>query len=266
MITLKSAYYYEHLSHDYVTNHNHDCFELVFYYHGKSLISVTNASYSVNAPTIAIIPPHLKHDEKEFSETQIYVVQYESDEKISNDIDIYALSEKQSEQLKEIFAQLVPYDLGKFNPKQIQQKTQEFSVILSLLQTYRFISKSDADQENAVMFVKNFIKKNYAMKIDYEALAATYGYSYSRLRHIFTNYTGVSIHKYCCSIRLTNAKRLLSDTNISIHKIASMCGFSSNTLFDIFFQKEMDISPKEFRQLVRQQEAGNVVRMGGKQL
>jgi len=262
MIKLKSAYYYEHLNHDYVTNHNHDCFELVFYYKGKALISVQNASYTVTAPSVAIIPPHLKHDEKEFSETCVYVVQYETDEKISNDIDIHVLNEEQSERIKIIFDQLVTRVDADTQKGKNSQYNQLFSVILSLLQTFRFMSKTDADQVNAVLFVKNFIKKNYMYKIDYEALAVTYGYSYSRLRHIFKNVTGVSIHKYCSSVRLSNAKNLLADTNIPISKIATLSGFSSNALFDIFFSKEMDISPIQFRELVRKQAAGEVIRMG----
>ena len=263
MIVLKEAYYYEHLNHDYVINHTHDCFELVFYIKGKAVTSTENASYSMSAPCIAIIPPNLSHDEKEVTETYVYVAQYDSDEKVSNDIDIHTLNQEQADRLIDIFKQIVALNKDNLDKKEKEQKQLLFSVVLSLLQTFRFMSKSDTDQNNAVIFVKNFIKKNYSLNIDYEALAVSYGYSYSRLRHIFKKYTDTSLHQYCNYIRLTNAKKLLKETNYSVNKIAALCGYNSNVVFNIAFRKEMNISPLKFRDIVRKNNAGDVIQMGG---
>ena len=40
---------------------------------------------------------------------------------------------------------------------------------------------------------KAFIKENYQQNIDFELLAKTYGYSYSRFRHIFKNENNISL-------------------------------------------------------------------------
>ena len=85
------------------------------------------------------------------------------------------------------------------------------------------------------------------------------GYSILRLRdsgqgrdylsHIFRAVTGTNIREYRNELKLTKAKLMLKNTDISIGQIAREVGFESISYFTEVFSKSETISPKEYREL-----------------
>ena len=128
------------------------------------------------------------------------------------------------------------------------------------------MEEDDEEQIKLTQFAKSHIERNYSLNIDYKSLAKSYGYSYSRFRHIFKERVGVAPHQYCLSLRLNNAKKLLKETNFPINKVAKNCGFESESSFDVFFINEMNITPSEFRRIVKVREDGDVIQIGEKKL
>ena len=263
MVKIHQFVYYEHPNTDYVVQHKHDYCECIFFIDGKATISSKNVVYTIYSPSIAMIPPFVFHDEKEITDTKMFIVLFSQDEEM-NDISVQSLSEEQNEKIMNIFNEI--YALEKDNQNNDNHKKQRslYSLMLSLLQAFKFMEKEDADQIQLVDFSKTYIERNYALSIDYKALSDSYGYSYSRFRHIFKDHTGMSPHQYCLSLRLAHAKALLKETNLPIKKISKSCGFNNEVSFDIAFKKEMNISPSDFRELVKIQEDGAVVKIGDK--
>ena len=261
MVRIHSFVYYEHPNTDYVLQHKHDCCECIFFLEGKATISSKNVVYTITSPSIAMIPPFIYHDEKEITNTKMFIVLFSQDEEM-NDISVKSLSEEQYERIKNIFNEIYALEKDNEDGKNYKKQKSLFALILSLLQAFRFMEKDDTDQIQLVNFSKTYIERNYSLSINYKALADSYGYSYSRFRHIFKDQTGMSPHQYCLSLRLANAKSLLKETSLPIKKISKKCGFNNEIAFDIVFKKAMKISPSEFRELVKIQEDGAVIRIG----
>ena len=63
----------------------------------------------------------------------------------------------------------------------------------------------------------------------------------------FTQETGKTLVTYITSVRIGYACTLLEKLQISIQKVAELCGFSSSNYFSRVFHQQMGLSPTEFR-------------------
>ncbi|OYP47874.1 hypothetical protein CG709_03195 [Lachnotalea glycerini] len=63
----------------------------------------------------------------------------------------------------------------------------------------------------------------------------------------FKNVTGFGFKEYLCKIRLTEASKLLLETNQSITEVAFSCGFSDSNYFGDVFRKLKGVSPLQYR-------------------
>lgn len=92
-----------------------------------------------------------------------------------------------------------------------------------------------------------YLRRNYAAKITLEDLAALCHCSKSYISHIFKKHSGLSVRAYINQIRLSEAKRLLADTALSIKEISDMVGFSDPNYFSNTFRAAFSASPKQYR-------------------
>jgi YesN/AraC family two-component response regulator len=72
------------------------------------------------------------------------------------------------------------------------------------------------------------------------------------LSTLFKKHTGMTIHEYACQIKMTEAKRFLSqiEHNVieyNICEIAQRLGYENTTSFNRVFRKMTNQSPKEYR-------------------
>ena len=65
---------------------------------------------------------------------------------------------------------------------------------------------------------------------------------------MFKARTGQSVKAYCNATRVSQAKKLLTDTKLSIAAIAEQLGFSSIAYFDRVFFKITGLSPQQYRE------------------
>jgi AraC-like DNA-binding protein len=69
------------------------------------------------------------------------------------------------------------------------------------------------------------------------------------LSHVFKAVTGTNIREYRNELKLTKAKLMLKNTDMSIGQIACEVGFESICYFTEVFSKSETISPKKYREL-----------------
>ncbi len=100
---------------------------------------------------------------------------------------------------------------------------------------------------NAIIKTRNYINDNYQSKITLEQLSGMVNLSPIYFQRIFTVATGKSPHKYLLDRRLEVAKELLLVSNHSLNEIAHMCGFSSQSRFNIVFKQNEGLTPTEYK-------------------
>lgn len=95
--------------------------------------------------------------------------------------------------------------------------------------------------------VIDIIQKEYDKDISLDYIAKQVYLSSNYLSCIFKQSMGESLVKYINRIRLEEAKRLLSQTNIKIIDVGKKVGFSNNSYFCTIFKNNCGISPSKYR-------------------
>ncbi|MDY5930798.1 MAG: AraC family transcriptional regulator [Candidatus Ornithospirochaeta sp.] len=99
----------------------------------------------------------------------------------------------------------------------------------------------------------NYMNMHFKEKLRVEEIANIAMVSKDHLSHIFSKTTGKSIKQYLIDLRINHAKFLLSETEKSISEIAEDCGYEDMNFFSRQFRNEEEISPSEFRKIIRNQ-------------
>jgi AraC family transcriptional regulator len=99
--------------------------------------------------------------------------------------------------------------------------------------------------------VIDFMQANLGDSIDLPAIAGVAGLSPSHFAHQFRTAIGVAPHQYLMRLRTERAKRLLSDTDISLATIAFDCGFANQEHLTRIFKRGCGITPAAYRRARR---------------
>lgn len=103
----------------------------------------------------------------------------------------------------------------------------------------------------AVFKARNVLKKEITKQIHIDDLARECGLSASRLRALFKQVFGVTIHQYHQDVRLDVARTYLQEGEKTMSMIAMDLGFSSASHFSATFKKKYGMTPREFKEDIR---------------
>ncbi len=92
-----------------------------------------------------------------------------------------------------------------------------------------------------------YIHKNYSKHLTIKDLCIYFHCSKSTLINTFEQRYHISVNKYITKFRLEQAKKLLTQNNVTICDIALRCGFADQGYFSKVFQKELGMTPSAYR-------------------
>jgi AraC-like DNA-binding protein len=97
--------------------------------------------------------------------------------------------------------------------------------------------------------LESYVGDNLAADITLDELARLIGISVRQLSRAVRQEKGVSVHRWIANRRLSEARHLLVETDLSVQEIAQRTAFHSATAFTAAFRAASDFSPVEFRRL-----------------
>ncbi len=95
----------------------------------------------------------------------------------------------------------------------------------------------------------SYIHKNYSTISSIEEIAANLFVSYSHLRNVFKKELGVTIYDFLLSVRMEQAKKLLTSSKMNLTQIAYKVGYSDYDYFKTVFAKYNGMTPREYQQM-----------------
>jgi len=95
--------------------------------------------------------------------------------------------------------------------------------------------------------VMMYIQASFDTDITNESIATAFGYHSYYLNRIFKERTGKTLHKALTEVRVENARQLLKKTELPIREVQIRSGFGSRSQFNIAFEKETGMTPREYR-------------------
>ena len=93
-----------------------------------------------------------------------------------------------------------------------------------------------------------FIRENLTGPLQVEKLIEESGLSRSAFHRQFKQETGMTPGQFLSFLRIDQAKRLLSTTDMEIGEVAASCGFSDSNYFSRVFRRSTGLTPTAFRQ------------------
>jgi len=100
---------------------------------------------------------------------------------------------------------------------------------------------------SALKKAEHFILENFTRKISLEEVANASGFSAPYFSTIFKEEMGENLSSYLNRLRVEKACCMLSDTKLSLSKIAQACGFEDQSWFSKIFKLYSGISPGRYR-------------------
>ena len=101
-------------------------------------------------------------------------------------------------------------------------------------------------------FAVSYIKANVHLPISVNKICKIIGVSQPYLYNVFKDGSGLSPKGYITACKLSEAKRLLSETDFNVTEIAAAVGFPDPLAFSRFFSKNVGHSPTEYRKSERE--------------
>jgi len=95
--------------------------------------------------------------------------------------------------------------------------------------------------------IADYISENHTKDISLKSMANQLGYDYHYMSRYFRNMFNITFTDYVNIYRLETAIDLLTNTNSSITSVALQSGFQSVRTFNNFFQKNMNMTPSQYK-------------------
>lgn len=155
------------------------------------------------------------------------------------------------EKIKELWNSLVEHFADKNNVLCEMQANCELLLLLSVLAEKGEGSPasitSPSPQQQLLFEAIQYMNSHLTENIYVEDIATHIGYSASHFNHLFKTYTHHTPHSYYISLKISEAKYMLLNTNKSISQISEELGFCRVGKFGSAFKKECRMTPGEFR-------------------
>ena len=111
--------------------------------------------------------------------------------------------------------------------------------------------QEDGDIPAVIRQAIEFIERHFSEPLSLDDMAAAVSFSKYHLSREFKKYTGDTPGNYLIRCRVSRAKDLLKNSDLSIGEIAEAAGMPNVNHFSAIFKKHAECSPRDFRKLWR---------------
>lgn len=174
------------------------------------------------------------------------------------------LLQKAGQILYNYFSTGVYWSVGRVVPDilQVRQSQQDALAALPLLDQnqptvfYHDRAHSPLDHRaQLVAQVQQYIQENLAERLSLNDVAAVFNFSPNYLSQLFAQNSESGFVEFVTATRIAAAKTLMATTELKIYEISDKVGFESAFYFSKVFKKLEGVSPREYIQKVRNEEA-----------
>ncbi len=107
-------------------------------------------------------------------------------------------------------------------------------------------------QEDLLKPAIHYIEAHYSEKISLKQLAHVCNVSESYFSRLFPKNYGKNVTQYIGDIRISKAKLLLSNPEMTVNYVARICGYDDSSYFIKCFKKANGVTPQEYRKALGQ--------------
>lgn len=155
------------------------------------------------------------------------------------------LHTSKNNQIKECFMKII----HSFFSSSLLENFSANAQLIPLLSFINNLEENHSYNTDILSKARKFIEQNYSENITVKTIAEHCNISETHLYRIFKNSLSTTPNDYLLDIRISAARKLLCNTNLSICEITFACGFNSQSYFADCFKRKNSISPSKFKKL-----------------
>lgn len=245
---------YYTLKENYHKPHWHNYYQLLYVRKGSGCLQVEDTVYRVTSGDAVIILPNENHSFASEERMDTYEVKFLIPKIIEQTLlhqQIRCCHDASGDIKRELqYIEGSSCHMDSFGPDLI---------ILSLMKILVLMQKEGAETRHAPLEaeqlkpdqlldqVNTYIDANMHRTFHVKEMARDFYTEYTHFSRSFCAKYGVHLQQYIKQRRVDRVKELLTNTNTSVTKIASMCGFANLTTMERSFKALEGMSPRRYR-------------------
>lgn len=236
--------------------HEHPFCEILFVLSGHGEAVIEGETYEIKKGDIIIYNPHTMHEEYTlgdegfelafFGITNFQVSGLPADHLIDKDSSPILHTKKDFEKYSFYFKSLAD---EVYEDRQYSELMAKYWARLILIGILRLANISEAKFVSNAIFTKihQYLSKNFASIESMERICEDLNISKYYLSHVFKKYMGTPPMQYVTAKRISYAKKLLQETDLTATEIGERCGYKDHVLFFKAFKKSEGVTPVQYR-------------------
>ncbi len=263
---IEDAKFTDNVSSGYAS-HSHNCYEIIYIKEGKLTINISNKTYIIDKPSLIFVSKLEQHSLSVIGNGYKRYYLCISPILASNMIRDYSLLtilsnrpedfnhvldvSKIENEMDRIFSQLIFEHENQLPYSCERQSSLLCDLLIAIYRLTPSLFSSENDKSISIIWkIQCRLEQNCNEHFSLSSLAEEYHMSACYLSHLFKKVTGYPLMQYLTICRLSLARQLLSETNMSITEIVYNTGFSDSSNFSRLFKREMKVTPNEYRKKV----------------
>ena len=236
------------------TSHLHYHIELALVTEGKTRVTIDNSVYDVEAGDIIIVFPNQVH-RFDTIEREKYILLIVNPDIISELTRMFTSFLPQNNLIKGgALCEDLWYLASKISDEYYGNESFREEILRGYLLAFfgRILQKMqlkdiESKESNVLGLILNYCINNYDKNISLDILEKELHISKYYISHTMSNKLHMGFNDYINSIRVSNACKYLKKTDKSITEISDLVGFNTMRTFNRAFQKQMNMTPSEYR-------------------
>ena len=150
--------------------------------------------------------------------------------------------------VEELFRKLLRLDAESFPEERLLLQSCLLELIYTLLQYTGAAAQTGSNTHRHIMAgIERYIRDNITENLSLENLAAVANLSPSYFHKLFCTHFSMTPGDFVIQCRVSAAKSMLLDGNLSLGDVAERCGFTSQSYFNYRFKQSVGMTPLQFR-------------------
>lgn len=236
--------------------HSHPFCEILFVISGMGQTIIDGQEYKIKKGDIIIYNPNTMHEESTsgasglelafFGITNFKINDLPSDFLIGKQASPVLHTDDDEERFNFYFLSLIE---EVYENKQYSDLIIKYWARLVLIGILRLANISEAKFVTNAIFTQIYqhLNTNFTKIESMDQICEELNVSKYYISHVFKKYIGKPPMQYITSKRISYAKKLLQETDLSACEIGEMCGYKDHTLFFKAFKKIVGTTPIAFR-------------------
>lgn len=251
-------------------DHYHDYYEIYYYTGNHMTYFISDKTYNVHENEVVLVDRFLMHRTfyKPDQRRDRVLILFSSDlvdslgsreqvkavERMFSHRKMTIIDEAQHGRMRQLIFSMVATNADVTSPTRSLQLRYQLYALLLLMSgfgeetvLFNLEPSESSPSEQLVERAIVYINENFRNKVTLESIASELYVSKYHLSRVFNEVANTSITKFINAKRLSEAERLLRDTDLPIRRIAHEVGISSESYFSKLFKNKYYCTPQEFR-------------------